>query len=78
MLCVARNLDRDNSCVGVPAPADSGTGMDAAYGFLGALVERGRTDQGRRVEVVMLDDFMLSGSGYGKDLIEAMARDGAI
>jgi len=38
-----------------PAVADAMTGFYAAYGILGALVERGRTGQGRKVEVSMLE-----------------------
>ncbi|MVW72973.1 CaiB/BaiF CoA-transferase family protein [Bordetella sp. 15P40C-2] len=38
-----------------PAIADSLTGFYAAYGILGALVERARTGQGRRVDVSMLE-----------------------
>jgi crotonobetainyl-CoA:carnitine CoA-transferase CaiB-like acyl-CoA transferase len=38
-----------------PAIADSLTGFYAAYGVLGALVERGRTGVGRTVEVSMLE-----------------------
>src|SRR5690606_17871372 len=38
-----------------PAIADSLTGFYAAYGILGALVERARTGLGRRVEVSMLE-----------------------
>ena len=38
-----------------PALADAMTGFYAAYGVLGALVERGRTGQGRKVEVSMLE-----------------------
>jgi crotonobetainyl-CoA:carnitine CoA-transferase CaiB-like acyl-CoA transferase len=38
-----------------PALADAITGLYAAYGVLGALVERGRTGQGRLVEVSMLE-----------------------
>jgi crotonobetainyl-CoA:carnitine CoA-transferase CaiB-like acyl-CoA transferase len=38
-----------------PALADAMTGFYAAYGVLGALVERGRTGQGRAVEVSMLE-----------------------
>jgi crotonobetainyl-CoA:carnitine CoA-transferase CaiB-like acyl-CoA transferase len=38
-----------------PALADAITGMYAAQGVLGALVERGRTGLGRRVEVSMLE-----------------------
>jgi crotonobetainyl-CoA:carnitine CoA-transferase CaiB-like acyl-CoA transferase len=38
-----------------PALADAITGLYAAHGVLGALVERGRTGYGRRVEVSMLE-----------------------
>lgn len=38
-----------------PAIADAMTGIYAAYGILGALVERGRTGLGRKVEVSMLE-----------------------
>ncbi|QHJ00220.1 CoA transferase [Xylophilus rhododendri] len=38
-----------------PAIADALTGFYAAYGILGALVERGRTGVGRKVEVSMLE-----------------------
>ena len=38
-----------------PAVADAMTGFYAAYGILGALVERARTGVGRKVEVSMLE-----------------------
>ena len=38
-----------------PAVADAMTGFYAAYGILGALVERGHTGVGRKVEVSMLE-----------------------
>lgn len=38
-----------------PALADAITGIYAAYGTLGALVERGRTGKGRHVEVSMME-----------------------
>lgn len=38
-----------------PAVADAMTGFYAAYGILGALVERSRTGVGRKVEVSMLE-----------------------
>jgi len=38
-----------------PALADAMTGFYAAYGVMGALVERGRTGAGRTVEVSMLE-----------------------
>lgn len=41
-----------------PAMADSITGLYAAMGIMGALVERGRTGEGRHVEVSMLEAMM--------------------
>ncbi len=41
-----------------PTIADNATGMYAAYAVLGALVERGRTGKGRRLEVNMLECSM--------------------
>jgi crotonobetainyl-CoA:carnitine CoA-transferase CaiB-like acyl-CoA transferase len=41
-----------------PTIADNATGMYAAYGVLGALVERARTGRGRRIEVNMLEASM--------------------
>lgn len=38
-----------------PALADAMTGFYAAYGVMGALIERGRTGVGKRVEVSMLE-----------------------
>ncbi len=38
-----------------PAIADAMTGFYAAYGVMGALIERGRTGRGRLVEVSMLE-----------------------
>jgi crotonobetainyl-CoA:carnitine CoA-transferase CaiB-like acyl-CoA transferase len=38
-----------------PTIADNATGMYAAYGILGALFERERSDHGRRVDVNMLE-----------------------
>ena len=46
-----------------PALADAVSGMYAAYGVLGALVERGRTGKGRHVEVAMLDSLIALGTG---------------
>ncbi|HET9107347.1 MAG TPA: CoA transferase [Steroidobacteraceae bacterium] len=45
---------RDPQFLG-PALADAITGIYAAYGILGALVQRGRTGQGTLVEVSMLE-----------------------
>ncbi len=48
-------VNPENPRVVGPAIADALTGFYAAYGVLGALVERGRTGQGRTVEVSMLE-----------------------
>ena len=48
-------VNPENPRVVGPAIADSLTGFYAAYGVLGALVERGRTGHGRTVEVSMLE-----------------------
>ena len=41
-----------------PTISDNVTGMYAAYGILGALVERARTGRGRRLEINMLEASM--------------------
>lgn len=48
-------VNPENPRVVGPAIADALTGFYAAYGILGALVERARTGKGRRVEVSMLE-----------------------
>jgi len=48
-------LNPENPRIIGPALADAVTGFYAAYGVLGALVERGRTGKGRKVEVSMLE-----------------------
>jgi len=48
-------VNPENPRVVGPAIADALTGFYAAYGALGALVERGRTGVGRTVEVSMLE-----------------------
>ncbi|MEI2415227.1 CoA transferase [Orrella sp. JC864] len=48
-------VNPENPRVVGPAIADALTGFYAAYGILGALVERARTGQGRCVEVSMLE-----------------------
>ena len=48
-------VNPENPRVVGPAIADALTGFYAAYGILGALVERGRTGVGRAVEVSMLE-----------------------
>lgn len=48
-------INPENPRVVGPAMADAMSGFYAAYGILGALVERGRTGKGRRVDVSMLE-----------------------
>ena len=48
-------INPENPRVTGPALADSITGMYAAHGIMGALVERARTGKGRKVEVSMLE-----------------------
>lgn len=48
-------VDPESPTINGPAVADAITGIYAANGILGALVERGRTKKGRRVEVAMID-----------------------
>ena len=48
-------VNPENPRVVGPAIADSLTGFYAAYGIMGALIERGRTGVGRTVEVSMLE-----------------------
>ncbi len=57
-----------------PAVADTVSGMYAAYGILGALVERGRTQVGRRVEVAMLDSMV----AFGASAFAAYFADGQV
>jgi crotonobetainyl-CoA:carnitine CoA-transferase CaiB-like acyl-CoA transferase len=55
---LSQTIDPDDPRIVGQAVADALTGMYAAYGILGALVERGRTGKGRRVEVAMLDSLI--------------------
>jgi crotonobetainyl-CoA:carnitine CoA-transferase CaiB-like acyl-CoA transferase len=48
-------VNPDNPRVVGPAIADAVTGYYAAYGIMGALIERGRTGVGRSVDVSMLE-----------------------
>ena len=48
-------LDPDNPQITGPTIADNITGMNAAYGVLGALFERERTGVARRIDVNMLE-----------------------
>ena len=55
---LSQTVDPENPRVVGPPLADAVSGMYAAYGILGALVERGRTGKGRHVEVAMLDSLI--------------------
>lgn len=59
---LSQSVDPDKPQVVGPALADAVSGMYAAYGILGALVERGRTGRGRHVEVAMLDSLIAFGT----------------
>ena len=59
---LSQSVDAENPRVVGPALADAVSGMYAAYGILGALVERGRTGKGRHVEVAMLDSLIAFGT----------------
>lgn len=59
---LSQNLDVEQPRIVGPAVADTVSAIYAAYGILGALVERGRTGVGRRVEVAMLDSMVSFGS----------------
>ena len=59
---LSQTIDLEKPRVVGPAAADTISGMYAAYGILGALVERGRTGVGRRVEVAMLDSMISFGA----------------
>jgi crotonobetainyl-CoA:carnitine CoA-transferase CaiB-like acyl-CoA transferase len=54
------------------AAVDVLTGMYAAQGILAALVERGRTGKGRRIDVALYDCGVMLSSYYG---LEAVLRD---
>ncbi len=59
---LSQSVDQDNPRIVGPALADAVSGMYAAQGVLGALVERGRTGKGRHVEVAMLDSLIALGA----------------
>jgi crotonobetainyl-CoA:carnitine CoA-transferase CaiB-like acyl-CoA transferase len=56
-----------------PTISDNVTGMYAAYGVMGALVERERTGKGRRLEVNMLESSM----AFMPDIFTNYTRDGS-
>ena len=51
-------LDPDNPQITGPTIADNMTGINAAYGILGALFERERTGVARRIDVNMLESAL--------------------
>lgn len=51
-------MDFEDPWIPNPSAGDNLTGIYAAYGILGALVERGQTNKGRLVEVTMLDSMI--------------------
>lgn len=55
-----------------PTISDNVTGMYAAYGVMGALIERQRTGKGRRIEVNMLESSM----AFMPDIFTNFTRDG--
>ncbi|MGE3245265.1 MAG: CaiB/BaiF CoA transferase family protein [Beijerinckiaceae bacterium] len=55
-----------------PTISDNVTGMYAAYGIMGALIERERTGRGRRIEVNMLESSM----AFMPDIFTNYTRDG--
>ncbi len=56
-------IDPDNPRIVGPALADTVSGMFAAMGVLGGLVERSTTGIGRHVEVAMLDSLITISTG---------------
>ena len=59
---LSQTMDPTQPRIVGPAVADTVSAMYAAYGILGALVERGRTGIGRRVEIAMLDSMVAFGA----------------
>ncbi len=55
-----------------PTISDNVTGMYAAYGVMGAVIERMRTGHGRRLEVNMLESSM----AFMPDIFTNFTRDG--
>jgi len=55
-----------------PTISDNVTGMYAAYGIMGALIERQRTGKGRRIEVNMLESSM----AFMPDIFTNFTREG--
>lgn len=55
---LSQYLEPETPRITGPAVADTITALYAVYGVLGALLERGRTGVGRRVEAAMLDSMV--------------------
>lgn len=71
---LSQTLDPEQPRIVGPAVADTVSAMYAAYGILGALVERGKTGIGRRVEVAMLDSMI----AFGGAAFAAYFADGKV
>jgi crotonobetainyl-CoA:carnitine CoA-transferase CaiB-like acyl-CoA transferase len=65
-------VDPDDPKAFGPTISDNVTGMYAAYAILGALVERGRTGRGRRLEINMLECSM----AFIQDIYANFTRSG--
>jgi len=64
-------VDADKPETFGPTISDNVTGMYAAYGVMGALIERQRTGKGRRIEVNMLESSM----AFMPDIFTNYTRD---
>jgi crotonobetainyl-CoA:carnitine CoA-transferase CaiB-like acyl-CoA transferase len=71
---LSQTMDPQQPRIVGPAVADTVSGMYAAYGILGALVERGSTGVGRRVEVAMLDSMI----SFGASAFASYFADGTV
>jgi len=71
---LSQTLDSEQPRIVGPAVADTVSAMYAAYGILGALVERGTTGIGRRVEIAMLDSMI----AFGGAAFAAYFADGKV
>lgn len=58
-----------------PTIVDNVTGMYAAYGILGALYEREKTNMGRRVEVNMLEAAIQRGRWWVSTLLSCLTEN---
>jgi formyl-CoA transferase len=67
-------LDPENPRMRGPTITDQITGMQAAYGVMGALMTRERTGEGARVEIAMLDASMF----HMPDSFTALTQSGFV